>query len=268
MKSGTGPTRQKYTDYDFLKSHKHLFGAVVTFPTEFFTDAGFGMPDQMADGQPFGCTNYAQAELANNLTGVRHNPADLEAVTHANVKGGYDMRASFDAARKIGWFTQYFNIRPSGSVNAFWAFKLAQISAGIDPVTGKRELRSLSVGMPWFPSWEDAALKGQGLMPFPKDAELSLIRKDPKIFGWHDSVMDGFTSRDGVSVYRDKSFQGTRVGENGYIYFDEPTINTVMAIKGTFAGVGSRNTVENPLRVDLTAVAWIVSYIRNFLGLE
>ncbi len=260
MQSGTGPTRQKHTDRDLNKS----FGAAIppSFPDEYFCDAELTMPDQNADGQPYGCTNYSQAELANDLTGKLHSPADLEAVTHANAKGGYDIRDSLDAARKLGWFTGYYNIRPIGAlIDFFDSFRTAQLSVrGI-------EKRSITFGTPWFSSWEVAAQRGEFRMPMPTDAELQAIRNSSSAFSWHDSKLDGWTTRNGIVLYRDKSWQGKNVGENGFVAFDRATINVVMSIGGTVGYTATNLTPKSIQTIDLSFVAFIVSWIRYKLGL-
>ncbi len=268
VKNGTRPTRQKHTDRDLFKS----FGAVIppSFPDEYLCDSGLTMLDQNADGEPYGCTNYSQADLATDLTGKIHNPADLEAVTHANAKGGYDIRDSLDAARKIlKWFTGYYNIRASGILDFFDAFRLAQLS--VKDV----EKRSITFGTPWFPSWEIACNsidpstgKHYFIMPMPTDAELKAIRSSSNTFGWHDSKLDGWTTRNGIVVYRDKSWQGTNIGENGFIAFDRATINTVMSIKGTVGYTGTNLIPTSIQTVDMGLVAFIVSYVRSLLGLQ
>ena len=277
MNNGSRPTRLSHKDFDLHRSFGNI--APVSFPTEYFVDAGFTMPNQVEEGEPFGCTNYAQAELTTDLTGEIHHPQDLEAVTHANALRGYDVRESLNAACKsLKWFTAYYNIRSSGIIDSFDAFRLAQIS-------GLPEKRSITLGTPWFPSWKAAmygsifiqnadgtyTTMGGGvksiIMPMPTEAELSVARRDPLSLTWHDSKLDGWTTRNGVLLYRDKSWQGPNIGEGGFIYFPREVINVVMSIPRTVAYTITNQTPEKVQTVSLSAVQWITSYIRHLLGL-
>ncbi len=268
MKNGTKPTKIDHRDFDFHKSHR--FGFVKpSIPNEYFADAGLTMPNQeVADAEftpptppmPFGCTDFTHADLRTDLTKQITNPSDLEAVTHANALGGYDIRASLNAAIKLGWFKQYFNISARGIWDWFDSFRLAQtvgIAAG--------ENRSISWGTPWFPSWEQAALEGRFLMPMPTDNELTIVRNDQNAFSWHDSKLDGFSSENGILYYRDKSWQGTGVGRNGFIGFPREVINMVMGISGTVAFTATNTPVDNPLPIDTSAIQWILSFCRMLL---
>ena len=270
----TRPTL-KHKDLDFAKSFGTI-GVTPAFPPEFNTDAGFGMPNQNAEGQPNGCTNYAQAEIANDLTGKKHNPVDLEEVTHANARGGYDIRDSLDAARKIGWFKWYFNIQ-SYNLDWFDSIRYAQLM-GVQA----RELRTVTCGLPWFPSWEAAiqgnivtknpdgsyTTSGGGVksivMPMPTQDELDAVKAGTNHFGWHDSVLNGWKTINGVLVLRDKSFQGPTIGDGGYIYFPREVINVVMNIKWAVAYTGTMLDAPNNARISLPLFDWLKSFIRNF----
>ena len=100
-------------------------------------------------------------------------------------------------------------------------------------------------------------------MPMPTQEELSNQSGIP----WHDSKLDGWTnSQDGgVLTYRDSSWQGTEVG---FVYFTREVINTVMSISGTVGFTATRSTVANPVPIDTTIVEYIVSFMRNLLGLS
>lgn len=267
MISGTKPTRIKHTDYDFIQSHR--LGAVTVsdaqFADTYFADAGLTMPDQLtADTEftpptppmPEGCTDFAQADLATDLTKVIHNPLILESITHANALGGFGIRESLDAAVSIGWFKQYFNIVTSGVLDAYDSFRLAQlmgINAG--------ENRSITWGTPWFQSWERAAQNGLSVMPSPTAEELATVSSLP----WHDSKLDGWTSMNGVMVYRDKSWQGNAIGDKGFLYFPRDVINLVMGIKGVAAFTPSNTPITNPVTISVTTLQWIVSVLQNIL---
>lgn len=251
---GTRPTKIDHRDYDFHKT----FGTIVppSFPNEGPQTQSQWMPDQEADGEPYGCTNYAQADLARNLTGMARMPADLEAVTHANALGGYDVRQSMLMAVKIGWFKSFYAVKRTGGLDWFDTFRFAQTS-------GVPEVRTLTIGTPWFLSWENAARAGQTIMPMPSMAELASVSTLP----WHDHEYETWTLKTGQVLYRDKSWQGTGIGEGGYIYFDRATINVVMNIAGTCAFVGT-NMDATPVRVDTTFLQWVLSHVWQLLGIS
>lgn len=267
IKHGARPTRIKHTDFDFLMSHR--LGAVTPsdaqFDDEYFADAGLTMPNQMATDTEFtpptppmpeGCTDFAQADLSTDLTKVIHNPSVLEAVTHANALGGIDIRTSLDAAVSIGWIKQYFNCIAQGALDYFDTFRLAQVvgvSAG--------ENRSITWGTPWFPSWEKAALAGTTIMPMPSTAELQNVNALP----WHDSKLDGWTSINGVLVYRDKSWQGNSIGAKGFLYFPREVVNMVMTIRGTVGFTPTNKPLSTPVTVNVTTLQWIISVLRTII---
>jgi len=278
IKHGARPTRIKHTDYDFLNSHR--LGGVTAgdadFKDEYFADCGlWGVPNQdmlqtfAPTGQPsfivpaipFGCTDYGQAGLANDLTKTLHNPMVLDAVTNANANHGCDIRTSLDAAVKIGWIKQYFNLVAKGAIDYFDTFRVAQV-VGVN----SKENRSITWGTPWFPSWEQAGLKGISIMPMPTDAELAAAR-NPRdtTLPWHDSKLDGWTTKNGILVYRDESWQGEGMGEDGFIFFPREVINMVMSIPGTVAFIATLSTIPSPKTVDVTTLQWIVSILTGLM---
>ena len=265
MKNGCRPTRIDHRDYDFIKSHK-LGATLAQFQDEYLADANLTMPDQeTADTEftpptppmPYGCTDFAQADLATDLTKQIHNPNYLESMTHANEDGGCDIRTSLNAAVQMGWFKQYFNVTTSGLLDYFDSFRLAQLMG-----VNAGENRSITWGTPWFSSWEQAAIAGQKVMPMPTDDELAAIRKNSNAFNWHDSKLDGWTSINGVLVYRDKSWQGTTIG---FLYFPREVINMVMSLNGTAAFIPTLTPVTNPVTISLNTLQWILSVVQNML---
>jgi hypothetical protein len=256
IENGCAVPTLKHTDYDFHRSFGTV-GDLPTFPPEYNTDSGLGMPDQNADGQPYGCTNYSQASLATDLTGKRHDPEQLESLTHANQRGGYNIRDSLDAARKLGWFGWYFNIQAYAPLDAFDAMRYAQL-------VGFPEIRSITVGTPWFPSWETAALRREAVMPMPTFQELEAIRANPNAFGWHNHKLAGWKQVNGQPMFKDKSWQGTNVGDNGWLYFPRDVINVVMSLKWTVAYTPTMLITPTFARISLPLIDYIRSFVRNF----
>lgn len=295
IKSGTRPNRIDHRDYDFVKSHrKHLlrkFGSTTpTFPTEYLCDYLGNTRNQnindttftpQVTAEPEGCTNFAQAGLANDIEqgATIFRPDTLEALSHANADGGTDVRTSLNLASNepLNWFAQFFNVIAHAPLDYFDTFRLAIFS-------GAPEKRSISWGTPWFPSWE-AACQGTNivynadgtyttsagdnvkkfLMPVPTAVELAAIAANPGVFPWHNHKLDGWAPNNGSPVLRDESWQGTDAGVNGYIGFDRATVNTVMQIPGTVAFTATRTGIDNPKTIDVSVIQYIVSFIRNLM---
>lgn len=231
------------------------------FPAEYLTDTTGWLPDQNRDGEPYGCTNYASTKLARILGFTTANPFILENVTHANENGGYGVLASIDAARKVlNWFSWRYTIQTTAGRDYFDTFRLAQVS-------GLPERRAISVGTPWPPSWEEAALNGVKILPMPTPQELAAIKKNPNAFSWHNYVADGwsqnFTVAPGQVLYRIESHQGPTID---YLYLTRPVLNVVMDLYGTIGVLGTDMDAPAIARVPLPD--WFWSFVNSWLGLR
>lgn len=254
MNHGLRRPRLKHTDYDFHRTFGTV-GQAPTFPLEFNTDAGYPVPDQNREGQPDGCTNYSQAALSTDLTKRFHNPFDLEAVTHANQLGGFDIRDSMDAARKLGWFKAYFNVQAYEPLDWYDALRYSQLMG-----VRNNELRSLSIGTPWFPSWEQALLKGATTVPMPTPEEITAITHNSNAYGWHNWNGKGWNALG----LRGESHQGSAVGVNGIIIFPREVINVVMSLKYSVAYTPTLVDIPTPYHISLPLLDWLLSFVRNF----
>ncbi len=270
MKHGTRPTKNSHKDYDWHRTYGTV--APLVFPDTYLCDAGLTMPNQNAldteftppvPPEPEGCTNFAQADLATDLTGKIHSPADLEAVTHANALGGYDIRKSLMATKSFGWITVFFNItlHPSQALDYFDTLRLAQIS-------GIPEKRSITFGTPWYPSWEQWAKQGQSILQMPTPGELAAIARNNEAFPWHDSKLDGWLMKNGNLVYRDKSWQGRGVGDGGFLYFPREVINYLSTINGVAAFTATTGEAPPIQTVSLSISEWFWSHWRSLIGLD
>lgn len=70
IRHGTSPVRKDHRNYSFNRT----FGTTLQLPDEYNVDAGFGFPDQNAEGYPYGCTGYTQSELCQDQDGARYKP--------------------------------------------------------------------------------------------------------------------------------------------------------------------------------------------------
>lgn len=262
MINGTKPERLKWKDFDYIRSfHKEIaFGAAAypIFPKEYLTDKTNWYPDQNAEGEPYGCTNYSSAKLARILGISYATPQALEAVTHANASNGYSVLASIDAARTVlKWFNWRYTIQAKGKLDYFDAFRLAQVS-------GIPEQRAISAGSPWPASWETAVLSGNRIMPMPTADELKNMKNGGGGMSWHNYVFDGFSDQfpiaPGKLLYRADSWQG----DKDPIYFPREVINVVFDFYGTIAVTAT--SAKPPSIATVSLPDWFWSLVNSWLG--
>lgn len=258
MQQGARPTRVSKKDWDFHKS----FGTVsVAFPTEYFTDAGVWMPNQdigfpsvlpQVPPLPFGCTDYTQTDLAIDLVGsLIYSPETIEQVTNANANQGGDIRTSLLAAVKLGWFTGFFNIQPH-QLDYFDSIRLAMVSGG-------GEKRSVSIGTPWYPVFEQ--VQGDGILQIPSNL------KDPNLT-WHNWAIKGWKIIGDQPYLIGKSWQGPGYGDKGFCYFSRPLINTLMNVPGSVAYTATKGVLPPITAISPAFFTWLVSNIKSLLGLQ
>ncbi len=279
VQNGTHPYRPPKSDYDYIPTfHPQVYAGVVypEFPAEFLTDNTGWFPDQNADGQPNGCTNYSTTKLAKILGFADATVQMIENITHANAKGGFGVIDSVDAARKtLGWFKWRFILQSKGRLDWFSALQLMQVEA-----LGLREQRAISIGVPWFHSWQ-SSLSGSvrqpdgsytitvgpknKILPMPSPEELKQVHDDPNSIGWHDVVADGWTSSfsgaPGQLLYRIESHQGHGID---YIYIPRDVMNVVMDLYGTVAVTGTN--LEAPKIASIPLPDWFWSLCHSWFG--
>lgn len=265
QKQGGGALRPTldHRDRDFMKS----FGATVLpkFPENYDTDAKVWMPDQSQVNdefpkdapQPMGCTNFTQADLSTDLNygvdNILRNPAILEAITHASALGGYQIRDSLLAAKKIGWINGFYNVTPAGPFDYFDSLRLAMFS-------GQPEKRSVSIGTPWFPEWAARAYDTP-FMPRPEDTSNATVYS----MLWHNWKLAGWETINGQPWMRGKVWAGEQVGKEGWLYFDRPTINTVMEIKWAIAFTATMMQPNRIMQIDLAILDRIASILKTWV---
>lgn len=275
IKNGTRPVKKSHKDFDYLKSHHGaiLSGAIQppTFPAEYLCDFKGNTRNQnindtsfspIVAAEPEGCTNYTSSSVATDLTEGKtiYRPDTLEALTHANQNGGFEVRDSLTIAmNSLKWFSAIFAVIAHSPLDYFDTFRLAIFS-------GAPEMRSISIGTPWFPSWEEACQSGVALMPMPTSDELAEIF-NPNM-PWHNHKLDGWFTYNSQLVLRDESWQGTDIGDNGYVYFTRDVINAIMTLQGTGAFTASRMGLGDAVPVTLTYLEWITSFVRTLFGLQ
>lgn len=255
MKSGLKRIYPSRKDFDHHKSFGTL-GLPTGLPTTFDVDAGLWVPNQLVPmnypGIPpvpalfEGCTDYAQTDLCMDEDGLQYSPMALELLTHANANGGADIRVSLKAAITVFGRSAYFNIRPSYPLDFFDAVRLAMYAA-------QPEKRAVSVGSIWYPQWE--VIGSDGILPMPPELHLN----GP----WHNWVVCGWTTINGVLYLKGKSWQGEAYGDHGFHYISREVFNSIMSVYGTGAFTISKTTPGQIFTVDMTVLQSIVAFIRQ-----
>ncbi len=287
MKSGLRPSKHDHRDYDYFKSKKMGATSVPPFATEYNVDAGLWVPSQEAGSplfnphvpsMPWGCTNYGQTDLCIDEDRKLYNPAYLESFTHANAKGGLEVRESLqavvdhgmqDVAGNLvkGQHQEYFNIKASGAIDWFDAMRLAMISTS-------SEKRGISVGTPWFAEFATAngtsvVRKPDGTIEYGVGGPKTGIITMPTYFGldgvpWHNWGIKGWKTINGELYLIGKPWMGPEFGDKGFCYFSRPLFNAIMNIRGSVAfTIDKLMPGEEAVPIDSNIIEWIGSLIRN-----
>lgn len=238
VQNGLKPIQPDKRDYSFPRT----FGAIAptVFPDEYDCDYGLTMPNQLADGYPYGCTGYTQAELCTDEDGIIYKPSYtydktrwMEGTEGQNV--GCEIRTSLKSTIAFGVQAlnettdgeamqhrraQYFNVSDVTYMDDFDDIRNALLS-------NKNDMRAVSIGTPWFPEWSTS--DENGIVPdFVYDG-------NPHNYNWHNWKVSGWKQINGQPYLTGKTWQGKDVGVNGLLYFSRATINKVMAIRESAA---------------------------------
>lgn len=258
MKSGARPTKLDHRDWDFHKTFGSAKLAGVPFPTGYNTDTGLTMPNQDIENDyfappvpplPYGCTDYCTSEVEGDLTlNTPFSPMSIENLTHANADGGGDVRQSLLAGKSLGWFTGIFNVQAEGQ-DMFDAIRDAMVSGGA-------ERRSVSIGTPWYPVFEEVG--SDGILAMPASLNTAGVP-------WHNWKICGWKTL-GDQVYLvGKSWQGPNYGDHGFCYFSRSLINNLMNISGSVAFTTTSGQLPPISTISVTWLQWLISYARQLL---
>lgn len=269
MKTGVQKVKKNHKDF----SYHRTFGAIspATFPDSFSCDAGFPVEDQDALGLPFGCTGFSTKNLGQDedkRTYVAKYTYDqtlaMEGIFEGSAtyeKVGCDVRDSLKSSIVYGlqavWETPtealnhrrgaYFNVE---QVTGFDMF---------DSIRSALQLnnRSVSLATPWYNSF---AVPQNGIITAPGSYDTTFA-------SWHNHVVSGWTTINGIPYLIDKSWQGTEYGVNGFVYFPREVINQLLSISGSGAFTVAPFTGQNIQTVQLTLYETLISYLRQIVTL-
>ncbi len=250
MHSGTRPSRHAHLEKPFPH-----FAGTLEIP-DFCLDQGVnGMPDQDKDNAPYECVGYTTADLLSDIFKTPIDP-DFSYAAARYVAGdgpegtqGTSFHAGLQGAIAVGALSKAFApISAAHNSEKFvsdwnnWLPSLRQAALsyaqnGLRNVLGQGDAfdsivsalytgkLSVSVGSPWFSEWTHDIQAGVVQTP-------SLGGNYPS---WHNYAIKGKKTIQGIPHLIVKSWQGTRVGEAGWLYFSRETINAAMSVKGSGA---------------------------------
>lgn len=251
MVSGTRPAEHIYKEKKF---HERFGGVSPQDIPDFNLDAGLTMPDQVKDQADTECVGYTVADILTDIFKVPFSPDFSFAAAryvagddpgidgtsfHAGIQsavafgGLIKTLAPFDAMTKSELYISDYKVWDSipkesrlpyaqngtmnvlGNGDAFDSILFAAYNGKI-PV---------SVGSPWFEEWAYNIQGGVVQQPV----------LDGQYPNWHNYCIKGKKTINGVPSLIVKSWQGTRVGDNGWLYFSRETINKTLSVPGSGA---------------------------------
>jgi len=247
---GTRPSKHAHAE----KKFQHFAGVLEI--EDFNLDTGLtGMPDQNKENAPYECVGYTVAEMLTTIlktpidpdfsySAARYIAGDGKEGTqgtsfHAGLQGAIGLGglpkslAVFSAATRGEEYVSDFGNYLASLKSA----ALANVQNGLRNVLGQGDdfdsilsaaytsKIPVSIGSPWYDEWSTNIQGGVVQKPYV----------DGVYPGWHNYAMMGQKTIQGIPHLIIKSWQGTRVGDGGYLYFSRETINTALSEKGSGA---------------------------------
>ena len=261
IQHGVLPVIKRHTNYS-----ARTFGGVVPLTyTDFNLDAGFGFPDQNAEGLPEACTGFTQSELCQDEDKAQYDPRDTYTRTLLleNARQGSPCSV-YDSLRVV------INPGPKGKNeitntglhkrNAYYMIEENSADPGnwFDSVISTMEVtqRAISLATPWFPVFE--SIGPNGIMPevFPLVWQLGVPGHNHKICG--------VKMINGLPYLVDKTWQGPNYGDHGYNYWSRTAFNNLMKIGGSGAFMVSTQPVSGQiLTVHMPFWEYVASVLRQ-----
>lgn len=256
IKNGTRPAKNIHKE---RRWHDHFFGVIPANIPDFNLDSGLnGMPDQNADGAPFECVGYTTSDIGTDVIGKIQDPDFSYAASRyvsgdgAEGIGGTSFHGGLQGAVALG-FLQKSLATVSASVQGEkyvsdwnnWPAQLkktalASAQNGILNVLGMGDdfdsilsacytgKIGISIATAWYLNWDVTAVK-YGIVQAPSNPQ------DVSNLGWHNWAIKGKKTIDGIPYLIGKTWQGTSVGDNGWMYFSREAINGALSVQGSGA---------------------------------
>lgn len=283
IKHGVRPTPIDHRDYSYTRTFSPFAGGIdargiiASWPEEYNCDAGFGTPDQEADGLPLACTAYTQSELCQDednaqykvkftydktrmregtypqIVGCNHRDS-MQSICEDGVQG---INETTDAeAETHKRYPDYFNIDAGNGFDYFDAVRNFLWN-------GRMEKRPASIVSVWYPEWlslsDGGRLLNDGLVPLPSSF---LPEQDP----WHNYKICGWKTILGQVYLVGKPWQGTSFGDQGWVYFSRGIFNAARSISGSSAFGVAKAQPGQIQTVQLSLLDTLISKVRVFIG--
>lgn len=255
MNHGIKPVRKDHRTFSFHRT----FGSVPSprlQVEDFDLDAGFGMPDQNADGLPNGCSGYTQSELCSDEDKIMYDP-----------KFTYEKTLEMDSLED----GEPCDIYTSLSSTIVFGVKIA----GEDEKEAIKHKRGayyqIENSSDWFDSIMEALLQKKSvsfITPWyycfnkPDGIVGMEFITQPLPNVWHNCKISGKKTINGVTYLKCKPWQGMNFGDKGWCYFSRETINRLMMIGGTGAFTIAEYDPLNIKRIRLGMMQTMVSYCK------
>lgn len=251
---GTRPARHIHKE---KKWHDHYFGTSPAVIPDFNVDIGLTIPDQAKDNAFYECVGYTVSDILTDMVKSHLDPdfsyAAARYIAGDGAEGtqGTSFHAGLQGAVAVGALAKSLSIiSAEKNGEAFisnwdnWLDSLKEtardyVQNGLMNVLGQGDdfdsiLSALytgkigiSIGTPWYEEWSSDIQ--QGVVQTPHNA----LNIDG--LGWHNWAIKGKKTINGIPHLIGKTWQGTRVGDNGWLYFSRETINDVLSVLGTGA---------------------------------
>lgn len=294
MKYGLKP--KTYDPRDKAFEFQRLFGSInpLGLPDEYDADNGITMPDQNADGAYYECSAYLVADMCLDEDGQEYSPDYnfMKSLQIANLppnNQGVDLKSAFKvpctfgllpkklapfstnsfgetyAADQKNWPLSYDaeavkNVKPGYfGINGYYDFFDNARSA---MWIAKNEKRTVGIGITWYGEFETTGPSGL----CPDNPAYAGGGHAAKISGWTKHNIRGELIRAGEIFLKIKSWQGKKVGDNGWLYFSRPLINKLMADWGSDARMIAKTddgTIEALKARKVTFLEVIQAYFKN-----
>lgn len=221
------------------------------------------MPDQLMDNAQTECTGYTTSDILSDICRRKFTP-DFSYAGAFRITGeqptlaGASYTAALQGAVAVGVLPKEeatINAATQGElVVANWdswsssdktdALKFVQNGTynvlgngdAFDSIISALYTNKIgvSVGSPWFPQWMTNIQAGVVQMPV----------LNGNYEAWHNYAAKGKRTINGIPYLIIKSWQGTRVGDGGWLYFSREVINAALSVPGsgaiTIATTGNR----------------------------
>ena len=232
IKNGVLPLTPDRRDRDFHKT----FGAVTVFHDSYNTNFNPDLPDQNADGLPYGCTGYTQAEICGDEDKKLYDPLyTYDKGRLVDGTEGQEVGVQLKTSLKT---TIVYGVQEKGENNADNNRRGAyyNVTATSDYFDGARSAMqkysnlwgkpcSLSIASRWCLNFSSTGKTGIVKMP---------TAEQYSIYSLHNWKVNGWETIDGVPYLICKSWQGKNVGDGGWLYFSREIYNKL--IDDYFAG--------------------------------